>query len=154
MKTDKKQIKQNQVVKDKIEQKKYLDSSRFKFDDIDFSTDLLSSYYEDYHSNSLRAVDLVPGNFSGGVPFDLERPKIQFSDSQLTNIHEELAETRKQVLEIKKNFGNGEKGSKTSIRLNSLEKQIKDLSAEMGEIRKYAPILKWAKNYIEHKFQN
>ena len=105
-----------------------LNNSRLNFDDNDFSTDIPPS-------NS--TFDFIPGNYSKSKCLPIyytpstktQKPEIKLSDTQLTNIHEELAETKKEI--------------------NNLRKENTKLKSDFEYIKKYAPILEWAKNYVE-----
>jgi len=125
-----KQPKQNaQKPKNAKEQFRYLDSSRFYFDDNGFSTNSIQSDYDYNMINSENDFDMIPGNFSGSPSSKSPKPQRAISDDELTNIHEELANTRKQV--------------------NQIERKYNELKSEIRIVKKYGHIFKWVKNYMD-----
>ena len=119
----------------------YYDSSQYPFDDNDFSTNVIPLYNKYDKSNSEYNFDIIPGNFSSRVHISekyniiiSEKQDITLSDNKLTNIHEELANTKK--------F------------LNEMNKELNKLKSDLKLVKEYGPILEWAKKYIKYKSCN
>ena len=128
----------------------YYDSSQYPFDDNDYSTNIVPLYNRYDKSNSEYNFDIIPGNFSSSRVYiskkqdiiiskkqDIiisKKQDITLSDDKLTNIHEELANTKKS--------------------LNEMNKKFDKLKLDLTLVKEYGPALKWAKNYVEHQSHN
>lgn len=115
-----------------------VNSYQFSLDDTDYSTNIIPLYDRYNKLNSEYDFDIVPGNFSTHRVYVSKPPNtitsenqpMIISDDKLTNIHEELANTKKS--------------------LNELNKKYDELKSEIVILKEYGPVLQWAKNYVDH----